>query len=94
MTFDSKKWWGIDMLKPNVVMKIVMLPFIVSAFLIGWCLSWSGPKKKLQTKSPSSTFYSGRLRTSYAYKNNVVFLNSINKQNFEPRHKKSNYLLG
>jgi hypothetical protein len=70
-----------------------MLPFFVSAFLIGWCLLWSGPKKKLQTKSSIRTFYSGRLRPSYSHKNNVVFLSPANKQNFEPKHKKSNYLL-
>jgi hypothetical protein len=60
------------------VIKIIMLPFIVSTFLIGWCISWKGERNKIQTNSPVRTFPPGHLRTSYAVQNSLEL--SPNKQ--------------
>jgi len=69
-------------LKLHRVIKIIMMPFIVSAFIIGWCISWKGERNQSQAKSPARTFYSGNLRMSYARQNNVA-MSLHNKRNFE-----------
>ena len=71
---------GTNVSKPNRIKRIIILPFVVFTFLIGWCLSWTG-EKKLQIKNPASTFYSGHLRASYAHQNDVASLSQkISKQ--------------
>jgi hypothetical protein len=65
-----------------------MMPFIVSAFIVGWCISWKGGRNQIQAKSPARTFYSGNLRMRYARQNNVV-LSSYSKRNFELKGQKT-----
>ncbi len=64
---------GTNVSKPNRIKRVIILPFVVFTFLIGWCLSWTG-EKKLQIKSLPNTFYSGHLRAGYAYQNDVASL--------------------
>jgi hypothetical protein len=56
LSLDSNHLGGIDAPKINGVIKIAMLPFLVSIFLVGLCLSWTGKRNCTQTKKVKITW--------------------------------------